>query len=121
MYCRRSMVLAADIFIRGRHLNTSIILISQCIYYNDQNYRICMLNSSHCLLFKSRSIKTVKLFARSFLDDKKIENFVKLYRKNVIKKRFGYLLVDYDKDIEEDSLSIRTDIIDKGYEKCFLL
>ena len=52
---------------------------------------------------------------------KKIEGFVKLYRKNVIKKRFGYLMVDYDKDIEEDPLSIRTDVIDEGYEKCFLL
>ena len=70
LFCKRSMILAADIFIRSRHLNTSIILISQSVYYNYHNYRICMLNASHILLFKSRSVKTIKLFARSFLDEK---------------------------------------------------
>ena len=122
LYSKKGLVFASDVFIRGRHTNTSIILISQSIFFNEPNYRICMQNSTHCVLFKSRSIKPVKLFGRSFLEDKKIENFVKLYRKNVIKKKYGYLLVDFDKDIEENPLAIRSDIAGEDkYQKCYLL
>ena len=112
---------AADIFTRGRHLGVSIILISQTIFLNDCNFRICMMNATHIGLFKNRSIKSVALFARSFLLDKQINNFLYLYRRLVLKKPYGYCFLDFDKDFEENPLAIRSNIVEVGFERCYLI
>ena len=120
IYNKKLLTLAGEVFIRGRHLNISAILVTQNIFLSDKNFRQISLNTTHVVLFKHRDLKQIICFARSFLADDKVKSFEGLYKKVVAKKKHHYLLVDFTADIDS-AIAIRTNILGEGYQQAFLL
>ena len=112
--------IAADVIVRGRHLNCSIIWCIHNIFTSNKDYRIASINASHFILLRTRDINQVATFGKTFLCKSQISSFVDLYKKEVIKNRYSYLLLDFNKSFDEP-LSIRTNIANEGYEKIFEL
>lgn len=111
--------LAAEVYSRGRHINVSSVFLSQNLYLKNDFYRVISINATHVVLFRARDINQIKYFGKSFLDDNQNKNFVSLYKKQVLKQKYGYLLVDFTQDIDSP-LRMRTDILnEKKYMKAF--
>jgi len=111
---------AAEVYIRGRHLNISAIFLTQNLFFSNSHFRVISLNASHYILFKSRDLKQISHFSRSFLLESQVESFIKLYRKYVMKEKYRYILIDFTKDIESP-LAIRKNIVGESYEIGVLL
>ena len=119
--CNPALVkLASKVFIKGRHKNISPIFITQNLFTNDKNFRVLALNVTHIVLFKMRDLRQISFLAKSFLIDSQIEAFINLYKRIVLKKQYGYLLIDYDADLDS-KLRIRSNILNEDYERCFVL
>jgi hypothetical protein len=108
------------IFVKGRHKNISIIYITQHLYLQSKSHRIISLNASHIVLMRIRDINQIRYFARTFLEKNKIDSFVKVYEKYVIKKDYGYILIDFSIN-QNPKLMIRSDIVGEAYEKAIIL
>lgn len=113
---KQIMRMTSRIFTKGRHKNLSVFFLTQNLYANDPNYRIMSLNATHLILFKMRDIKQIAYLARSFLMESQVQSFINLYKKIVLKKDHGYLLIDYTKNIDS-KLQIRTNILQEDYER----
>ena len=121
IYNKKLLTLAGEIFVRGRHLQLSVAFVSQNLFLADKNFRQISLNCTHIIILRHRDEKQIICFARSFLSDGKVKQFLNLYKKVVVKHRYQYLLVDFTADIESP-LAIRTSITGTTpYEKVFLL
>ena len=120
IYNKKLLTLAGEVFIRGRHLNVSSIVVTQNLFLSDKNFRQISLNTTHIVIFKHRDEKQIVCFARSFLSDSKLKQFHLLYKKVVAKKKHQYLLVDFTTDIDS-AVAIRTNVLGDGYERAFLL
>ena len=120
LYNKKLVENASETFIRGRHLNISSIFLSQNLYYNDKNYRVISMNCTHVILFRIRCLKQISLFASGMLSDSLIDSFKRLYKRHVLKNKYSYLLIDFNKDIDNDILAIRTNVVDDSqYESAF--
>jgi len=115
LYNKKIIETAAEVFIRGRHLNISSIFLTQNIFFSNKHFRIISINTTHVILLRSRDIKQVKCFASSFLTDVQIESFIRLYKKWVMREKFKYVLIDFTKDIDSP-LAIRKNIVNEDYE-----
>lgn len=121
IYQKKLLKLAGEVFIRGRHLNISCILLTQNLFINDPNFRTLALNVTHLILFRMRCIVQLTTFARTFLNKTEIESFLKLYKKIVLGvNKYGYLLVDFTTD-SESILKLRSNIIGEEYERSYVL
>ena len=100
---------ASEIFYRGRHRNISCIFITHNLFYPNPDYRMITLNATHFALFKCRDISQIDRFSRTILPKDKIESFLSVYKKEVLKKPFGYLFINITSDID-GPLAIQTDI-----------
>ena len=120
IYNKKLLTLAGEVFIRGRHLNISSILVTQNIFLSDKNFRQISLNTTHIILFKHRDEKQIICFSRSFLSDEKVKEFHSLYKKVVAKQKHQYLLIDFTVDIDS-AVAIRSNVLGDGYERAFLL
>ena len=118
IYNKEKLTTCAEVFIRGRHLGLNTILITQNLFLSDKNYRIISLNCTHVAIFRNRDIKQVCYFARSFLQNSLINIFVNLYKKVVMNTKHGYLLIDFNKNVD-NPLFIRSSVVDDGYEKAY--
>lgn len=107
LYSPKLLKKVAEAFTRIRHKNASIALCSQNLFHNSSEYRSILHNTTHVFLLRTRNIGQIKLFAKSFLADSQIENFLEVYRKTVLKTRYGYILIDFLKDFDSP-LVIRT-------------
>ncbi len=114
------MLTVSKIASYGRHKNISVILLVQNIFHQDKYFRLISLNTTRVILFRMRDKSQIAYFARTFLDKKKIPLFVDLYKKEVIKKKYGYLLIDFTGD-SDDILAIRSNIANEGLERVFKL
>jgi len=113
--------IASEIFARGRHKNISAIFLTQNLFMNDKSFRILSLNASHVILFRIRDINQIKYLGKSFLDDTQISNFVELYKKIVLQRTYGYILIDFTKSIVSH-LKIRSDVLNEDlYERVYTL
>ena len=118
---RNIMNLASEVYIRGRHLNISCIFLSQNIFLQDKSYRIIALNCTHVVLLRQRDLRQIVCFARTFLPSEKIDKFISLYKKEVLKKRHQYILIDFTSDFD-GPLAIRSSIVNEdSYERAFLI
>jgi len=115
LYNKKIVETAAEVFIRGRHLNISSIFLTQNIFFSNKHFRIISINTTHVILLRSRDIKQVRCFASSFLTDTQIESFIRLYKKWVMHEKFKYVLIDFTKDIDSP-LAIRKNIVNEDYE-----
>lgn len=112
--------IALNIFIRGRHKEISCIYIVQNIYHQNKMFRTIALNANYILLLRMRDLRQIKLFASSFLEQSKILQFLDLYSKYVTKRKYGYILIDYSKDVDSP-LMLRTNIVNEDKEICIYL
>ena len=79
IYNKKLISLAGEVFIKGRHLNISSIFITQNLFLNDNNFRQITLNTTHIIVLRHRDEKQILCFARSFLSDDKVKQFLSLY------------------------------------------
>ena len=110
-------------FIRGRHLNISSILITQNLFLADKNFRQISLNITCIVLLRHRDMKQILTFGRSFLPDSKVKQFLSLYTKIIAKGKFNHLLIDFTSDFDSP-ISIRSSVVNLNegeYEKAYLL
>lgn len=115
------MEVAKTCFIKGRHQNISSIFLTQNLYLQDKAFRIIGLNCSHTILCKSRDLKQISLFAGSFLEKKLVASFIEVYKQMVQKKKFGYILIDFQQDIDSP-IAVRTNVFNETpYESAFAL
>ena len=119
------MRVAAQFFMHGRPLGVSTIFLSQALYVNDNAFRQIVANANYSILLCIRNIKSVNLYAKSFLPEEKVSSFINLYKEIVLKpNNYAHLCIDFTKFIDSP-LAIRTNIVDskneKVYEKCFTL
>ena len=119
LYVPKLLKTVAEAFTRIRHKNASIAICSQNLFHNTSEYRCILNNTSHVFLLKTRNINQIKLFGKSFLADKQIENFLEIYRKIVLKIPYGYILIDFCKDFDSP-LIVRTNVFgEERYEIAF--
>lgn len=100
-----------DLFsVKCHHENTSIILVTQCLYYPDKSYRVAVMNSMYMILFKSpRDVSSVSILARQMFSGAKAKAMVKAYD-HATSKPYGYLLIDMKPDTPE-SLRLRSNVL----------
>ena len=86
LFSKPLLQLAAKLAIDGRHLQISTLFLSQNLIFNNNFYRIITLNLTGHFLFKTRDQGQISYFGRTFLSKDKIESFLNLYKKVVVKK-----------------------------------
>ena len=111
------MKIACEVFIRGRHKNISVILISQNIFLQSKEFRCISLNCTHIILLRMRDFRQISHFSSTFLTQEKKEAFLKLYKLIVLKDKYQYLLIDFNKNFDS-KLQLRTNLFGEGPEKC---
>ena len=111
---------AAEVFLWGRHFNSSVCLLTQNVFHNWKFYRTIALNCTHNILFRVRDFKQNICFGQTFLINGNVEKFVSLYKRIVIRKKYRYILIDFTTFVE-DPLCFRSYICDESYEKAFVL
>ena len=92
----------SDIFTRGvHHLNTSILLITQNLFYQASEQRNIKLNTQVYVLYNNIVDKTqISTFARAYAPTK-TKKFLAVF-KDATNHRFGYLVVDVSPASPED-------------------
>ena len=120
IYDKKILRIAAESFTKIRHKNCSVILCSQNLFFNSNEYRTILHNLTHLFLLRIRCLKQLSLFAKSFLSKDQIESFIEIYKKTVLKEKYNYIVVDYTKDFDS-ILMIRSNIFGESYEKAFAL
>lgn len=108
-------------FIKGRHINLSVILITQNIFFPGKHSRTISLNTSQYILLKNRDIYQVQCLGRQIFGRERAKSFVNIYKNTVLNQTHGYLLCDLAPHTPEE-LQLRTNIVNEGpCEKVFLL
>ena len=121
IYDKSAMKIAQECFIKGRHKQISCLFLSQNLFLQDKGFRIIGLNCTHTILCRSRDINQIVLFGRSFLQREYIQSFVEVYKRTVLKKQYGYILIDFTKNFDTPQ-SIRTNIFNETlFETAFEL
>jgi len=121
IYNKKILETAAEVFIRGRHKNISSIFITQNLFLNNNHYRQIALNVSHIVLLRTRNLSQISCFSKSFLTNSQVSDFVKVYRRHVMREKFKYLMIDFTKDVESP-LAIRKNILgEEKYESAILI
>lgn len=116
----KCMKAAGETFMRGRHLNLSVVFICQNIYHADKMLRLITLNSTHIFLLRMRDINQVSCFGRSFLSSDSVKNFTLLYRKIVMKQQFSYILIDFTQAFD-DVLTIRSHLFGSDFMRAYAI
>ena len=103
----------ANVFIKGRHLGISAILISQNIFMQGKYARRISLNCTHFLLLKQRDLGQIEVLGRQLYGREKAKVFLKAYRHAIEGKPYGYILADVSITTPEE-LSLRSNVADEG-------
>jgi hypothetical protein len=92
----------------SHHLNSSIIFLTQNMFYNNKSFRTMSLNSHYIIVMKNpRDTQQISILARQFKPTNS-EFVVKSY-KDATKKNYSYLVIDFSPNSPETT-RIRTDI-----------
>lgn len=88
-----------DLFcVHSHHKNTSVILVSQSLYFDDKSYRIACRNAMYTILFKSpRDRRCVRHMAQEMFDPAQARSMMDAYQE-ATSQPFGYLVVDMRPD-----------------------
>ena len=105
------------LFTRGRHLNMSVIFLTQNLFHQGTHSRSMSLNTDYMVLFKNvRDKLQIKCLARQmYPSDTKF--FLWAYQE-AIKDAYGYLFLDLRPDADE-SLRIRSNILNEEYQTIY--
>ena len=103
----------ANVFIKGRHLGISAILISQNLFMQGKYARSISLNCTHFLLLKQRDLGQIEVLGRQLYGREKAKVFLKAYKRAIDGKPYGYILADVSITTPEE-LSLRSNVADEG-------
>lgn len=103
----------ANVFIKGRHLGLSSILISQNLFMQGKYARSISLNCTHFVLLKQRDLGQIELLGRQLYGRDRAQAFLSIYKRAVAGKPYGYLLADVCITTPE-VLSLRSNIANDG-------
>lgn len=99
----------SNLFISGRHINISIILIVHNLFANYRKAREITLNTSYIIIFKAvRDLSQIKVLARQVMPSH-AKQFVELYIQHV-RNPYSYLLLDF-RQSTPDAARIRSNIL----------
>lgn len=105
-----------DTFTKGRHKNISICMIQQNLFLRGKFARDIALNASHFILLKMRDLSQIQTLARQIYGRGKMQqDIIELYKKVVLNRPFGYLLIDLALNTPTE-LQLRSNIA--GEEPC---
>lgn len=92
----------------SHHLNSSILFLTQNMFYNNKAFRTMSLNSHYIVIMKNpRDKQQISILARQFKPNNS-EFVIKSYI-DATKKNYSYLLLDFTPDSPE-TIRVRTDI-----------
>lgn len=92
----------------SHHLNSSIIYLTQNMFYNNKAFRTMSLNSHYITVMKNpRDTQQISILARQFKPNN--SNFVIKSYMDATRKNYSYLLLDFTPDSPE-IIRVRTDI-----------
>ena len=120
IFDKRILKIAAESFTKIRHKNCSVVLCSQNLFFNSNEYRTILHNLTHLFLLRIRCLKQLTNFSRSFLSRDQVDKFLEIYKKTVLKEKYRYIVIDYTKDFDS-ILMLRSDIFYEDYEKAYVL
>jgi hypothetical protein len=92
----------------SHHLNSSIIFLTQNMFYNNKAFRTMSLNSHYIVIMKNpRDKQQISILARQFKPTN--SEFVIRSYLDATRKNYSYLLLDFTPDSPE-TIRVRTDI-----------
>ena len=106
---------ATDIFYRGRHMKININVWSQNSFFNCQFFRVISLNATHIVLFRMCDLKQISCYGKTLLTKNKVETFLILYKKLVLKQKYSYRLIVFTQT-SEDVSAIRSLVANEIYD-----
>lgn len=83
-----------DAFIKGRHSNLSVIMITQNLFMKGPFARDISLNATHFILLRMRDLGQVECLIRQIYGKRNVANVLEIYKRSVMSKLYGYLLLD---------------------------
>ena len=116
----RTMKIAAESFVRARHLGVSLFFLSQNLYLQSKEFRVIGLNVTHVFLLRCRDTKQIYLYGKSFLQDRQVPFFVELFKRVVLKTKYSHLLIDFTADCDSP-LMLRSHIASGTSERAYEL
>ena len=112
-----------NLFTRGsHHRNLRVIYIVQNIFHQGKGRRRISLNSHYLVLFKNPRDKLQILTLAKQMYPGQTDLFLNQYEE-VVKRSFGYLLIDLPKiivDCEQTCCPVKKDLTKQGFKKIFL-
>ena len=83
-----------DAFIKGRHSNLSVVMITQNLFMKGPYARDISLNATHFILMRLRDLVQVECLMRQIYGKSRAAYVLEIYKRAVMNKPFGYLLLD---------------------------
>ena len=103
--------------VNSHHLNISVILILQNMFYRDKLMRDISLNATYFVLFKNpRDVSQFSFFARQICPDN-WKNLEKVY-KTVCNEAYTPFIIDLSQKAN-NILKYKTNIFNNGYFECY--
>jgi hypothetical protein len=102
--------IVSNIFTKGRHENISVVLLVQNVFMKGKHSRNISLNTSHFILLKQRDLGQLECLGRQLYGKSEAKRFLELYKKVVLSKSRGYLLIDLGCETP-DKLQFRSNIL----------
>ena len=102
----------SNVFTKGRHANISTIFITQNLFYSGKHSRNISLNSTHFILTQNRDLGQIERLGTQVFGKTNGAHLSELYKKQMKKKKYSYLLIDLSAQCEEE-IRIRTNIINE--------
>ena len=101
-----------DSFVKGRHQNVSVILITQNIFFTGKYARDIALNASHYFLLRNRDLSQIECLGRQLFGKTHAKDFVEIYKSVVQATSHGYLLIDLSPGTPVE-LQLRSYVVDE--------
>ena len=101
-----------DAFIKGRHSNLSVIMITQNLFMKGPYARDISLNGTHFILLRMRDLGQVDCLVRQIYGKKHAGNVLEIYNRAVMNRPYGYLLLDLSRKTPH-ALKFRSHIVDE--------
>ena len=83
-----------DAFIKGRHSNLSVIMITQNLFMKGPYARDISLNATHFLLLRMGDLGSTACLFRQIYDTHDANGVAQIYKRAVMNRPYGYLLLD---------------------------
>lgn len=84
----------AEAFIKGRHSDLSVILITQNLFMKGPFARDISLNATHFILLRMRDLGQLSILSRQIFGRQYVKDVLEIYKRAVMRKTYGYILLD---------------------------